>query len=285
MKLSIITINYNNCDGLRKTIESVIGQTYSDFEYIIIDGGSKDGSTEIIKRYAEQIDYCISEPDKGIYNAMNKGIAAANGEYIQFLNSGDCLCSPSTIEAIIPSLKDVDIIFAKFRYNDTLEIVNIPESITMKTLYERSLPHPSSYIKRELLLHYPYDEKLRIVSDWKFWIQSIIFHNASYRILHNIIVNFDTTGISGTNKLLVQKEREIVLKDLLPSRIRKDYFHIVHGERYDENSYDKLFIEIRNRRYRKLIYSMTIIVLRFISLFKKSAKFVINYPIKLNTKE
>ena len=89
MRLSIITINYNNREGLRKTIESVVNQTYRNFEYIIIDGGSTDGSVEVVKEYADRISYWVSEPDNGIYNAMNKGVLAANGKYIQFLNSGD----------------------------------------------------------------------------------------------------------------------------------------------------------------------------------------------------
>ena len=88
-KISIITINYNNCEGLRRTIESVVNQTCRDFEYIIIDGGSTDGSVDVIKRYADNIDYWVSEPDKGIYNAMNKGIRMATGDYVQILNSGD----------------------------------------------------------------------------------------------------------------------------------------------------------------------------------------------------
>ena len=90
MKYSIITINYNNRDGLEKTIQSVINQTCQDFEFIIIDGGSTDGSVDIIKKYNDRINYWVSEPDKGIYNAMNKGILQAHGEYLNFMNSGDC---------------------------------------------------------------------------------------------------------------------------------------------------------------------------------------------------
>ena len=89
-KISVITINYNNKSGLEKTIQSVISQTYFELEYIIIDGGSSDGSIDVIKKYENKIDYWISEQDKGIYNAMNKGIAQAHGEYCNFMNSGDC---------------------------------------------------------------------------------------------------------------------------------------------------------------------------------------------------
>lgn len=91
MKISIITINFNNKDGIEKTISSVVAQTYKDIQYIIIDGDSTDGSVEVIKKYHEDIDYWISEPDKGIYDAMNKGILKATGDYVLFLNSGDYL--------------------------------------------------------------------------------------------------------------------------------------------------------------------------------------------------
>lgn len=99
-KLTIITINLNNKAGLQTTIDSVIAQTYKDFEWIIIDGGSTDGSKELIEKYTNYIKYWVSEPDKGIYNAMNKGIKVAEGEYLQFLNSGDSLFSNSVLSDI-----------------------------------------------------------------------------------------------------------------------------------------------------------------------------------------
>ena len=89
MKFTVITINYNNADGLRQTILSVVGQTCDDYEYVIIDGGSTDGSVEVIKEREDKISYWVSEKDGGIYNAMNKGVKAARGEYLIFMNSGD----------------------------------------------------------------------------------------------------------------------------------------------------------------------------------------------------
>ena len=109
--LTIITINLNNSIGLRKTIESVISQTYNDFEYLIIDGGSIDGSVDVIKEYADRISYWFSEPDKGIYNAMNKGILKAKGQYLQFLNSGDYLVNKNVIENVFHELPDCDLLY------------------------------------------------------------------------------------------------------------------------------------------------------------------------------
>ena len=120
MKLSVITINYNNRDGLRKTIESVVNQTCRDFEYIIIDGGSTDGSVDVIKQYADRIDYWVSEPDKGIYHAMNKGIAVAHGEYLNFMNSGDCFYESTVVENVL-QLKDMVYITLKNKLKKKLQ--------------------------------------------------------------------------------------------------------------------------------------------------------------------
>lgn len=277
-KLSIITINYNNRDGLRKTIESVVNQTWQDFEYIIIDGGSTDGSVEVIKEFADHIDYWVSEPDKGIYNAMNKGVAVAKGKYCQFLNSGDTLSDTNVAKCIVSELDGKAIYFARTRFMDTFETITIPQQITMRTLYKRSLPHPSSYIQRQLLLKIPYDETLRIVSDWKFWIQAIILENCSYDILDLIAVDFDTNGISAKQKNIALTERDVVLKQLLPHRVYIDYFHEINGINYTDTDYDKLFIEIRKRNYRKIIYFTTVLLMRFFALFKKSALFIKRYP-------
>ena len=104
----IITINYNNVDGLRKTINSVISQTFRDFEWIVIDGGSTDGSKDLINQYVEYFSYSISEPDSGVYNAMNKGIKVAHGEYFIFLNSGDYFYDKNVLEKADLILKDPD---------------------------------------------------------------------------------------------------------------------------------------------------------------------------------
>lgn len=277
-KLSIITINFNNRDGLRKTIESVVNQTWQEFEYIIIDGGSTDGSVEVIKEFADRIDYWVSEPDKGIYNAMNKGVAVARGTYCQFLNSGDTLSDANVVKCIVRVLEDKAIYFARTRFMDTLEIIAAPQQITMRTLFKRSLPHPSSYIQRQFLLKFPYDETLRIVSDWKFWIQAIILENCSYDILDLIAVDFDTNGISAKQKNIALTERDVVLKQLLPHRVYIDYFHEINGINYTDTDYDKLFIEIRKRNYRKIIYFTTVLLMRFFALFFKSALFIKRYP-------
>ena len=154
MKYSIITINYNNRDGLRRTIESVVNQTFRDFEYIIIDGGSTDGSVEVIKKYADRIDYWVSEPDKGIYNAMNKGILQAHGEYLNFMNSGDCFYDEECLYKVSTSNLKADIIVGRdYHCNPQTggEFRTIfPRRLSMFTFCKSYLPHQSTFFSKDL---------------------------------------------------------------------------------------------------------------------------------------
>lgn len=275
MKLSVITINYNNRDGLRKTIESVVNQTYMEFEYIVIDGGSTDGSVDVIKEYAEKIDYWVSEPDKGIYNAMNKGIDVAKGEYCLFLNSGDYLFSSSVFDECIPYLDGTDVITGTLKL-DSGYIIPAPNRVTLPFFYSfDTLSHPTSFIKTCLLKKYHYDEKLALVSDWKFFTKVLIFDGASYKPVSEIIAVFDTTGVSSLNKEQCYKEQTYVIENEF-SRYLLDYY------RYNTEDKDaQLFNEIRKSRYRKCIYKLNVSLLRLITIFKKDS-LVRKYPISLD---
>ena len=227
-KLSIITINFNNATGLKKTIESVVSQSSQDFEYIVIDGGSSDGSIEIIKAFATKIRYWISEPDKGIYHAMNKGIKVAKGEYCQFLNSGDWLLSKDVTEKMLFNFPQCSIVYAnKIReYNGIQKIEKSYQGrqITLLDLYNSTIFHASAYIKRSLFDKYGlYDETLKIVSDWKFYLITVGLNDESVAYKDIDLVWFDSTGISSINKELDKIERTLVLQNILPSSIRLDY--------------------------------------------------------------
>ena len=166
MKISIITINYNNREGLSRTLASVAEQTCRDFEYIIIDGGSTDGSVEEIQHHAAIIDYWVSEPDGGIYNAMNKGIAKAQGDYCLFLNSSDMLYSPDIIAKVVPLLDGTDFCAGDicFLYEKP-EVKVVPDEITAYYMFHSILFHQSTFIRTALLKAEPYSENYRIVSD------------------------------------------------------------------------------------------------------------------------
>lgn len=225
MKYSVITINYNNVDGLRKTIESVVAQTFNDYEYIVIDGGSTDDSVSVIKEYSDKINYWVSEPDGGIYNAMNKGVAHAHGDYCIFMNSGDCFYNQKVLEQVNAANPEENIVVGKVAIDNQDNIISPPPQgeLTMYHLYSGSIPHQGSFIKTELLRKYPYDESLRISSDWKFFVQVLILDNGSIRYLDTFVSRYDMGGLSAENPKLMRQEKEVVMATMFPSRVLADY--------------------------------------------------------------
>ena len=273
MKLSIITINYNNCDGLRKTIESVANQTCRKFEYIVIDGGSTDGSVEVIQENTCHIDYWCSEPDRGIYDAMNKGIRKASGEYCLFMNSADVMYQPTTVENILDLLDGTDIISGKLLF-DQGNIMVPPQELTAKFFFYWTLPHQATFIRRVLFEKHLYDVNYRIVSDWKFWIEAIVFDNASYKTIDTIVALFDSSGISSTNEPLRIKEQQDVLDKLYPPRIKSDYHSLLSGDTFE----DKLYIMIKGHKFHKLFYVLNLTIVKIYSLINKKTNWVKKFP-------
>lgn len=217
MKLSIITVNLNNKDGLQKTIDSVVSQTFKDFEWIVIDGGSTDGSRELIEQYADHFAYWVSEPDKGVYNAMNKGIRVAKGEYLQFLNSGDWLWNETALERCFSHGFTADIAYGDlylFRENG-FEERRYSDNLSLRFFYRDTLCHNSTFIKRLPLANELYDESLKIVSDWKFFLMQFI-NNKSFEHINEFVISYDASGIS-VNRKLWKQERYEVMKRIVPS--------------------------------------------------------------------
>ena len=280
MKLSIITINYNNAEGLRKTLASVAAQTYADIEHIIVDGGSTDGSVEIIREYAdnqakgERLEAkgtensktdtpastpangtqplaaqdatspmatpphkvtWISESDKGIYNAMNKGIRMATCEYIQILNSGDILFDANVTQKMIDQLEqfnsqreeNVGIIYGNMiKVNSAGKVVGKSgyTEYSLRQFYSSTLNHDCAYIRRDLFEEYGlYDEQLKIVSDWKWYLQTIGFGKVKPEYVDIDVTIFDDGGISETNLTLRNAERRKVLEEVMPPAVLWDY--------------------------------------------------------------
>jgi glycosyltransferase involved in cell wall biosynthesis len=215
-KLSIITINFNDNNGLEKTIKSVVSQTFTDFEYIIIDGGSTDGSIDVIKKYSDRINYWISEKDNGIYNAQNKGIANAKGEYCLFLNSGDYLVDKNVLQNVFLKNYHEDILYGDMLIdwgNGNVKHGKMPDNITSIQMLTDTLWHPVSFIKKELFIKYGrYDESYEMVADYEFFVRTIIAKRVSTKHIPIEIVVFDTLGVSSNMSKRTQliKERKKV---------------------------------------------------------------------------
>ncbi|MFT3754057.1 MAG: glycosyltransferase family 2 protein [Paludibacter sp.] len=219
--LSIITINYNNAVGLKKTIESVAQQVNTSFEYIVIDGGSTDGSQVVINQYANYIDIWISEPDSGIYNAMNKGIGLATGEYLLFINSGDWLATNRVVENVTFYLgAGFDILSGELELvkpdSDTQKLFP-PPKVDLNYSIKHGLTHPNTIIKKSLFDKYGYyNEQNAIISDWEFFLVACGLNTCKYQAIPVHISCFAQDGISSQNTEKLHSETKAALKRLLP---------------------------------------------------------------------
>lgn len=207
MKVTIVTVVYNGEDYLEETILSVINQTYKNIEYIVIDGGSKDKTLDIIKKYENNISYWSSEPDKGIYDAMNKGIIKATGEWINFMNAGDSFCNDDVLSKIFNELSDsdIDIIYGNTQGRKENKLKQyIPASLN---LLKKRMPfcHQSSFVKTSLLKSDLFDLSYRIAADYNLFYR-LYKYRKKFRYFNMDIAIYDLNGISENKGLEVIKE-------------------------------------------------------------------------------
>ena len=278
MKLSIITINYNNLAGLRKTIESVEQQTVKDYEWVIIDGGSTDGSKELIEERAQSFNYWVSEPDKGIYNAMNKAIKVANGEYFLFLNSGESLADEEVVEKILPELTGEDYVFGN------VNIVNEDGTIKSTTDYQTTLKggkdffynsttcHQGMVIKGEALKVRPYKEDLKIVADWEHLVHQLIINNGTFKVIRTVVSNFSYGGFSSIQTELMNRERRMTSEKYFSTFLLDEKLISANIARNDQQGFDcvsnfAINLAMEHRYSRE----------EFMELFAPHKKIIINY--------
>jgi len=216
MRLSIITINYNNLVGLRKTFDSIVTQNWTDYEWIIIDGGSSDGSKEFIEENLGRFSYWCSEPDKGIYNAQNKGILRAVGDYLLFMNSGDSLCCKDTLKSIFSSNISEDVIYGNtLRTNQgKIEIVRYPNPMTLGYLIYGGICHQSTFFKRSVFGDSLYREDVKITADWMKNLD-LFLQGKTFKYINETISEYDMTGLSSVNVQVSEAERDVVLLHLI----------------------------------------------------------------------
>lgn len=225
MKLSIITINYNNKNGLAKTIDSVLSQSFDDYEWIVIDGGSTDGSKELIEKYSSKMAYWCSEPDKGVYHAMNKGIEHAKGEYLNFLNSGDWLCSSEALKNLFSRNPEADILSCNVIY-----MYDVPQrymqcrslgkvELSGWDFFYITLPHQGAFFKNKFFMNgLRYEESFKILGDLQLFFNMYFSLGASLKHYNDIdVACFDVSGISQTNTSLKYEEKIKIIRSFLSS--------------------------------------------------------------------
>lgn len=275
MKISIVTINYNNVEGLKRTLASVAEQSYRDLEHIIIDGGSTDGSVDVIKEYVaanpnndpffKHTIKGVSEKDNGIYNAMNKGIRKAAGAYVQILNSGDILAASNVTERMVAEIEKAEypeLLYGNMIKKDyaTGKILGKSREVeySLRQYYASTMNHDCCYFRRDLFETYGlYDENLKIVSDWKWFLQAIGIGQVKPEYVDIDVTIFDASGISETNLELRNKERRQVLEDVLPPTVLADY---------DKHAFD---MEQMDRLRKRHLYWFVYFIERVLFKFEK----------------
>lgn len=230
-RLSIITINYNNLDGLRYTRKSIAAQSFRDFEWIVVDGGSTDGGRDFIQEHQKEMAWWCSEKDSGIYNAMNKGIGHAQGEYILFLNSGDILFAPDTLKQIFSKTLDADVV-----YGDWTEALrghpkkkrHSPEKVNYYSFASRPLCHQTALIRSILLKQSPYDESYNICADWAKWVelskQGCTFQHIPITVCHFVLGGFSYRAVKER-----RLEQERLLREFYPADLA-EVFSVLTGK-------------------------------------------------------
>lgn len=225
LKITVITATYNSVNTLEQTISSVINQTYKNIEYIIIDGGSTDGTVDIIKKYEKHIACWISEPDKGIYDAFNKGVSLSTGDYVEFVGSDDCFVSSNIIQEVVNSIDpDTDILSAtEYLVNEEWKrqlLYSNKIAIDKNSFAGGMIPHGAMFAKRELLEKWPFDVSYKIAADMKFFLKCYMDDSIVFKFIELPVLFFAQNGISASMVDVTQQEVDRVYNELgLPYRM------------------------------------------------------------------
>ena len=265
MKLSIITVNYNDIEGLKKTINSVISQTFHDYEWIIIDGGSADGGKELIEQYQQHFTYWCSEPDSGIYNAMNKGIAHAKGEYINFMNSGDVYASPHTLSDVFSDNHQEDLLYGDwiYVYDSHEERISFSIDKLYTEFVRKNICHQALFIRTSLLKKKGYDETISVLADYARNVE-LAHSGASFKYFPFVICRCSMPGFSNIEenedrrKQDKERIRQLYPQWVLPLVEELDVYRRHRHVQYTVSLVDgrcRLF-SFLTKAYLKTMYSM-----------------------------
>lgn len=240
MRLSIITINYNNCEGLARTIESVKGQTFDDYEWIVIDGGSTDGSRDLIGDNREHFAFWCSEADKGIYDAINKGIAHAQGQYISCMNSGDTYFSNDTLSLVFACPLTADIVYGDWYnvYPDRRVFCRMPFPLDFSIFYYHNICHQAMFVRTSALQEKGFDLSYGVCADYARWME-MLFAGATFQRVDTTVCCYDMTGISNQTKAGWEECKRIRL-EIIPSWMKLTMQRL---EQY-ENSPDQVYLHL-----------------------------------------
>jgi glycosyltransferase involved in cell wall biosynthesis len=212
--ISVATVVLDAARCIDRCVDSVLGQTYDKFEYLVIDGGSTDGTLEILARYRDRIDHLVSEPDRGLYHAMNKAIRAATGDFLYFLNSDDTFCDEAVVAdvaAVIEQHPSVDLVYGDVLYRSSTRLVRKPQVpvLNRESLCRKGFCHQALFARRQTLQRTGgFSEAYRIVADGD-WLARALAAGATSRHIDRDIAIFALDGLSGTSNWREEKRRSM----------------------------------------------------------------------------
>lgn len=195
-KFSIITVCRNEEAAIRGTCESIVSQKYQNFEWVVVDGASTDGTLKILNKYRNEIHHFVSEPDAGIYNAMNKGAAMASGDYLIFMNGGDRFASSDVLDAVA-QCPDTDLIVGELEFADDGGVRTFPSQLNSGYLRRNMLPHQATFFHRSIFKRFGYfDESFKIAGDYEFFVRIIKKNKVLYHRILKVLAVFSGGGMS-----------------------------------------------------------------------------------------
>lgn len=256
-KISIITICYNIVNDIEKTLKSVISQTYPNIEYIVIDGGSKDYTVDIIRKYSDNITYWVSESDKGIYDAMNKAINKASGEWINFMNGGDCFLDENTLLSVgFENLLGFDVICGNHvipKRGGLYLLKAKPFFMDTSVRYNMGFNHQATFVRTYVAKAHPFNLKYKIAADYDM-IKWFAKNGCKFKYVNVPIAYCDVTGISSRKKIQHMQEIRLIdgVKQTRTSMIsiyKKRYFALL--KKNIANIIFKFFPEIVKKQQLK----------------------------------
>lgn len=228
MKISIITVCKNTKETLQETFESIFSQTYQNFELVVIDGGSTDGTLDIIEKNRDKIACFVSEPDTGVYNAMNKGIKAATGDILYFLNANDSLCDNDVFKKIVPYFQgegNLDLLYGNIKYTRDKNVCGICKHNDFRsvlTFLDRNICHQAIFYNSQVFKKYgPYDETYKIFADYEYNVKLFVKHRIKAKYIDLFIACFETDGLSYNKAALEEEFRRIYDEYFKNNKIHK----------------------------------------------------------------
>jgi glycosyltransferase involved in cell wall biosynthesis len=223
--ITIVTVIFNSVDTIEQTLLSIINQTYNNVEYIIIDGGSTDGTIDILKKYDDKIDYWISEADEGLYYAMNKGLEAANGQWVNFMNSGDSFYRSTTIAELFDHDFDSDVVYGDVIFSfDGKNVVNV--NAQGLDFFWKGMPfvHQACFVKTSLMKKYPFDTSYKLISDYKS-LYNIYMAGCQFHYINIPICNFRAGGLSDNNPKSITELQKMIFQIHKGYNVRLYYYY------------------------------------------------------------